>query len=306
MIVPGITSTPGGLAILADKLAESIDILKAWRLRVPATSRLLAAVRLLRETSTLSEYPDNTAQLHRIGTAIRIGFDFYHITRCLTEDRVDAVAEDLRRALKGTLDDSGPTEANRAQSQVLVGAVLAVGGLRPAAPVPGEGQTPDYITFVDGLRYGAEIKRPASASQILNRVDDAVNQIFKFPSEAGLIVLDLSDCLLDEEQETTLDLAIVEPVFRGAYRSISDHLEHSQRAGVDKIANLFVFANLFGWERSTSPIPRALFPTYSEVIHRARAGLISAQSLRVRDQIEEGFQVFQAELIEKRRVSWRS
>jgi hypothetical protein len=37
-----------------------------------------------------------------------------------------------------------------------------------------------------------------------------------------------------------------------------------------RLANLFVFANLFGWERTPTPLPNSLFPTYSEVFHRAR------------------------------------
>ncbi len=247
-----------------------------------------------------------TAQLHRIGTAIRLGFDFYHITRVLTEDRVDAIAEDLPRALKGSLQDVGPAAANRAQSQALIGAVLAVGGLRPAAPVLGNTPTPDYIAHLDGLRYGVEVKRPESNSQTLKRVDEAIDQIASFDPEAGLIVIDLSDCLLERGSEINLDRAAVEPLFRREYRAISDHIERSKRTGIHRLANLFVFANLFGWERTPTPLPNSLFPTYSEVFHRARGGLISNQSLRVRQGIENGFQVFQAKLETKQRVDWRT
>jgi hypothetical protein len=265
-----------------------------------------SAVRLLQETADLSAYPDDEVRLVRIGRAIRVAFDFYHITRVLTEERVDAMAEDLRRALKGTLDDSGPTEAHRAQSQMLIGAVLAVGGLRPGAPPLGPAPTPDYVISIDGLRYGAEIKRPASAKQILTRVDEAVDQIASFPSDAGLIVLDLTDALFEPGYELDATRDEVEARFRTAYRSVSDHLERSTRPGADRIANLFVFANLYGWQRTPRVVPRSLFPTYSEVFQRARAGLIVNQSRRVRERIDEGFRVFQAQMVERRRVDWRS
>jgi hypothetical protein len=263
-------------------------------------------VRLLRSTAAHAEYPDDQQQLYRIGAAIRLGFDFYHITRVLTEERVDAIAEDLRRALKGTLEDVGPTAANRAQSQALIGAVLAVGGLRPAAPVLGNTPTPDYIAHLDGLRYGVEVKRPESNSQTLKRVDQAIDQIAAFEPEAGLIVVDLSDSLFEGGFEINLDRTVVEPLFQREYRRISDHIERSKRPGIHRLANLFVFANLLGWERTPTPVPNSLFPTYSEVFHRARAGLISDQSLRVREKIEDGFQAFQAKLETKRRVDWRS
>lgn len=306
VIIPAVTASPGSLGILADKLAEAITILESWHLRVPPSSRLHSAVRLLRETAGLSEYPDDEARLSRIGRAIRIAFDFYHITRVLTEERVDSIAEDLRRALKGTLDDAGPTEAHRAQSQMLIGAVLAVGGLRPGAPPLSSTPTPDYMISVDSLRYGVEIKRPATPKQVLARVDQAVDQIASLPSDAGLVVLDLSDALFEPGYEFDATREEVEAQFREAYRAVSDHLEQSERTGADRIANLFVFASLYGWQRTPRIMPRSLFPTYSEVFQRARTGLIVDQSRRVREAIDEGFRVFQAQMVERRRVSWRS
>lgn len=305
VIVPAVTATPRGAAILADKLGESIAILETWNIRIASASKLPTAERLLRQIADLPAYPEEDRLLLRIGNVIRIAFDFYHITRCLTEDRVDAIAEDVRRSIKGTVDDSGPTEANRAQSQVLIAAVMAVGGLKPAAPQLEDGQTPDYVVVVDTLPFGVEIKRPASKDQVLKRVDQAIDQITAFGSEAGLIVVDLSDCLLGPTSQTAVTRSDVQPTFRAAYTDISEHVAKSERAGSNRIANLFVFANLFAWERRATPVPAPLFLMYSEVFPLARAGLIVKQARRLREQIDQGFKVFGGEVLERRRVGWR-
>jgi hypothetical protein len=305
IIIPGITETPRGVAILADKLGEAIGILESWKLRVSPASRLQAAKRLLHHIATTPAYPEDEAQLHRIGNAIRIAFDFYHITRCLTEDRVNAISEDLRRSLDGTLNDYGPTEANRAQSQVLIAAVMAAGGLKPGAPVPGQGQTPDYVVNVDSLRFGVEIKRPESQDRVLKHVDKAIDQINALGTEGGVIVIDLSDCLLTAGERTWLVHDDVRPAFRDVYTVVSDHIASSERSGADIISNLFIFTNLFAWRRVSPPVPAPLFLMYSEVFRDARTGLIVEYSRRLRDQIDRGYEAFEGEIIQRKQVDSR-
>lgn len=306
VIVPAVTETPAGCALLATKLEEAIHMLKSWELRVSAHSRLRRAVALLGKIASLDAYPTDAAQLIRIGNAIRLAFDFYHITTCLPPNRVDALAEDLRRALKGTLDDDGPTEAHRAQSQVFTAAVMAVGGLRPRVAALGEKTTPDYVIHVGSLPFGIEIKRPASAAQILARVDRAVEQLEAYRSRYGVIVLDVSDCLPRFVSAQSPDEALGrgQGKFRTLHRDISDYItKRGGEPGFSRVAVLFVFANLFIWRRTQTPIPMGAFSSYAEVFPKACSGLIVNESRTVRKQLMRGLEVFGAHIQHLERVS---
>jgi hypothetical protein len=136
---------PRGAALLADQLHEATTIIESWGIKVAASSRLPQAEALLRQTAARDQYPSDLAELHRLGNAIRVGFDFYHISPALTETPVPPVVGDLRHAVKGSLDDAGARPSNRAQTQVLFGFVLAVGGLRPRVPRTDGGPTPVRI-----------------------------------------------------------------------------------------------------------------------------------------------------------------
>jgi hypothetical protein len=301
VIIPAVTATPAGAAILADKLAEAIEILRSWKLRVPEASRLPMAVGVLRRVSAAQAYPSDRRELTRIQNAIRIAFDFYHITRTLTVDRVDAVAEDLRRALGGTLDDLGATEALRAQSQVLIAAVMAVGGLGPGAPDPGATKTPDYILKLGTLRFGVEIKRPESVRAIPAKLDEAIDQVAAVDVEGGVIVLDLSDCIpyhsSDGSPEGERELR-----FSHAREIARHHLLSSRKQGASRITNLLVLANLLGWTVDPAPAPDSILLTYSEVFHTACGGLLVEASREIRAGVMWGLEGFQAVALRHRLV----
>jgi hypothetical protein len=301
IVVPAITAEPSGLSLLASKLGEAIEIIRSWRIRVPEPSRLPVASRLLEQIATRSSYPSDPAQLNRIANSIRIAFDFYHITRVLPEERIAVVAEDLRRALKGTVDDVGPTEANRAQSQVLMAAVMAAGGLKPGAPRTGGGVTPDYVTQVGTLSFAVEIKRPESLAGLKAKIDEAIGQLAAIDTAGGVLVIDVSDCMSLDSLSPSAEAAAT-PDFQAIRNSVRQAVISSTRPGRNKISNLFVFANLFGWRPGPPPCPHPIFLTYQEVLHSARAGLIVDASRDVRRRIGRGFHEFGAETLEQHRV----
>lgn len=301
IVIPAITAEPSGLAVLASKLGEAIGIIRSWKIRVSEPSRLPAAKRLLEQVAKAGAYPSDPVQLNRISNSIRIAFDFYHITRVLPEERIDAVVEDLRRALGGTLDDVGPSEAHRAQSQVLTAAVMAAGGLQPGAPATDGGATPDYVVQVGTLSFAVEIKRPESLSGVRTKIDEAIDQVAALHTAGGALIIDISDCMsLDSVSDVGEELAKAD--FRALCSAIRDAVVRSTRLGANKISNLFVFANLFGWRPGPPPHPHPVFLTYHEVVHSARAGLIVEASRDVRRRIADGFERFGAETLEQRRV----
>src|SRR5450759_1447560 len=227
IVVPAITAEPSGLALLASKLKEAIEIIRSWKIRVPEPSRLPAAKRLLEQVAKMDSYPSDQAQLNRIANSIRIAFDFYHITRVLPEERIDAVVEDLRRALGGTLDDVGPSQAHRAQSQVLIAAVMAVGGLTPGAPRTDRGVTPDYVAQVGTLSFAVEIKRPESLAGLRTKIDEAIDQVDALDTSGGALVIDVSDCMsLDSGSELGEEASKTD--FRTLYGVVCDAVARSK------------------------------------------------------------------------------
>jgi hypothetical protein len=302
IIAIGVTSTPSGLGLVASKLDEAIEIIKSWRIRVADSSRLPSASRLLYRSTTLSAYPDDPLQLLRIGNAIRVGFDFYHITRTLTDERVDAVAEDLRRSLSGTLDDTGPTSAQRAQSQVLFASTMAVGGLRPAAPSTAAGSSPDYVVRLGTLTFAVEMKRPESMVGIQGKMDKAIDQIAAMDSAGGVLFVDVSDCISLDSSPSSRD-PDARTAFRAATTSVRDALLNSARPGRAKVTNLFVVGVWFGWREGPPRVPHPVFLTYEEVFHSARFGLLVEQAREVHERLFRGFRELGGEILERRRVT---
>jgi len=120
---------------LADRLAEAIAQLAAFDITLNPSSRLPAAVRLLRNTSRDNHYPTTVVDIVRLTNAIKLGFNFPAFMRLVQPPGLPGLKEALRRATKGTLDDKGSTGAHRAQSELLLGVTLAAGSLKTMSPM---------------------------------------------------------------------------------------------------------------------------------------------------------------------------
>src|SRR5690349_22515070 len=115
--------------MLADRLDGVLARLPELGITVRPLGRLPQAVKLLRAIYTAGAYPATEHELVPIGNAIKAAFNFARIIDALKPPGPPGVLASLRRALKGKLDDVGPTPAHQAQSELFFGVTLAAGGL---------------------------------------------------------------------------------------------------------------------------------------------------------------------------------
>src|SRR5690349_3634739 len=110
--------------ILAGRLDSAIKHFRSWGVKIHPQSRLPLASHLLAEIGRSEKYPASAGELVRVGNALRIAFDFDAIANALETRRSAPLAETIRRACRGTLNDQGATVSHRAQSELRFGATL--------------------------------------------------------------------------------------------------------------------------------------------------------------------------------------
>jgi len=294
LILPYQPLEPKATGVLADRLEQALARLTPFGITAPPAGRLPRAVKLLRSVHKANAYPATDLELVRVGNAVKAAFNFVRFLDSIQPPGPPGVLESVKRALKGTLDDVGPTEAHRAQSELLVGATLVGGGVRVGAPRPGTGRTPDYVADVDTVSYSTEVKRPGSAGAVERAVAEAVRQAREYRAYPSVIALDLSD--LSSSSSVIRDVraaeAQYEGTFRAAYNSARDYLVRRRADnGYGRVALLFCFAESFLWAiPKASPIPHSAMMMYVEVFPEASAGIIVDQSRKLRRKIVEGFE----------------
>jgi len=294
LILPYQPLEPKAAGILADHLEQSLARLPQFGIAVSPAGRLPQAVKLLRSIQQANAYPTTDPELVRVGNAVKAAFNFVSFLDSIKPPGPPGVLEALKRALKGKLDDVGPTAAHRAQSELLVGVTLVGGGVRIGAPRPGKGKTPDYVAEVDTVSYSTEVKRPGSASAVEKAVADAVRQAREYKAYPSVVALDLSD--LSSSPSVIRDVqaaeAQYEGTFRAAYTTARDYLLRRRADdGYGRVALLYCFAESFLWAvPKASPIPHSAMMMYIEVFPEASAGIIVDQSRKLRRQIASGFE----------------
>jgi len=276
--------------VAARRLDEAISRLRAWGVRIHESSRLPAAVRLLRQVAKTDRFPRDQLQLTRIGNALTTAVDFDHISRALPPTPVAPIREDLQRAVAGTLDDFSSTDALRSQSQLLIGTVLAAAGYHPGAPDTTQPRpSPDYVVSVDGLPCGVEIGRPTSVRGIESKADEAVKQVAGMGLRHHVMVFDLSDVI------TALIVASppgapVDPEaeFQALNRQLSDRIAADSESRVILYVSI---VRLFIWRVSrgiATPVP--LFKIYGAVFKKGAVGLVQDQANRLRTRVLAGWE----------------
>ncbi len=295
LILPYRPLQPDATGALADRLEEVLRRLPAFGIAPPhPMSRLPQAVKLLRSIHAAKAYPTTDPELVRVGNAVKAAFNFVSFIDAIQPPGPPGVLESVKHALKGTLDDVGPTKAHRAQSELLVGVTLVGGGVRVGAPRPGKGKTPDYVADVDTVSYSTEVKRPGSGGAVERAVADAVRQVRAYKAYPSVVALDLSD--LSSSPSVVRNVALADAqyqgTFRTAYTTARDYLVRRQADnGYNRVAVLFCFAESFLWALpQKSPIPHSAMMMYVEVFPEASAGLIVDQSRKLRSQIVTGFE----------------
>ena len=137
-----------------------------------------------------------------MSNAIRDAAEFNMIGNALEETRVEAIAQELKRALKGT---STQDESNRTpyqfQSQFFFGSIFALGGLTLTVAGDHHG-FPDFVVDNGTLRHGIEVKRPESRDGLQRALRSGADQLARLTGP-GMLALDLTE-VLDADPGTLL------------------------------------------------------------------------------------------------------
>jgi hypothetical protein len=270
-------------------LEEARTIFESWGIRIGKGSRLEQAQKLFRKVARNNAFPaDDTGKL-QLGRAYVMTHDLVNIAQALPDDVIPALKEDLRRCLGGSLNDSHPTPATRAQSQLSFGAVLAAAGLNPKAPPTIGGKSPDYIIVCETLEYGVEIKRPQSVESAFQRIDEAVAQFREFGSRYNCVVVDMTDCV---DSHCLLSAHAVQQTHRAFEEDatrLSDYIHRrKQEEEFSRICLFIATAREVAWE-GLSPRPQMSWRFYPEVFPEAAFGLVVSTSRRIRSLIQSGY-----------------
>lgn len=185
---------PDQLAPVVDALEEVLKDLDAWDLPVSEMSRLRTHKRVLRRVLDEGTYPSGATDRRAVSNAIRDAAEFHTISGALEDARVEAIAMELKRALKGTaVQDEATRTPYQFQSQLFFGSIFAVGGLSLQIAGDHVGY-PDFVVDNGTLRHGIEVKRPESEAGVDRAVWAGADQLRRV-SGPGMLALDLTEVI---------------------------------------------------------------------------------------------------------------
>jgi hypothetical protein len=226
--------------------------------------------------------------------AILAAHDFYVISRTLMDDRASPIAEELKVALGGPLNEIETKNKTPfdIQSQFWFGTVLAYSRLHPAVP-DSKRTRPDFLISLGTLECGVEIKRPKSHSSAFRALSSAASQLVKY-GKPGVIVLDLGqvigadDLILHGGSPSARQLA--ESRFFPLVNELIEVVGNYTRSDKFKrIVVLVMYARFFTWTLGEEKDSDIGFFFKSTVLPEACAGLIADESDRIQTMIARGF-----------------
>ena len=257
-ILPFTHLTPKACTALAAALRDVIGLLESWGIRVSSSGRLRAAEKHLRRVAEAGSYGNSEAELIRTAKAIHLAIDFYLISTSLHKDRDDPIANDLLRALGGTLDGSIKNLSSYdIQSQFWSGTLLAQSGLRPAFIPPSTKPTPDFIVSVWTLDFAVEVKRPHSVEGAKKCLTQAADQLHAF-GKPGVIVLDLSACVFTDDliipKSPVSTREIVSERLSTLEAALVDYIQsYTRPEKFSSVVDLVTLGRFFVWKTLDSP-----------------------------------------------------
>ena len=98
---PGVK--PSTCEDLSARLGAAIDHFEKWDIRVAPLGRLAAGRQVLERVGKAGRYPEDRSERILISHAISDATDFSLIGESLGEERVQAIAQELQLALKGSV-----------------------------------------------------------------------------------------------------------------------------------------------------------------------------------------------------------
>jgi hypothetical protein len=259
---------------VAEQLESSIAQYRA--LGFPAETRgpLVPALCRLREIATRGTYGPTVSELRTAASALMIANDFASILTCLPQALNGPPPDELVRMFDGTLDLSEYRGAHDLRAQFAFAAMLGRGYFSPRlVPAQAQKKTPDFIVTVGKTRCGVEVKRPANATRMMKKIDEAAAQL-RDVGLPGFVVLDLSR--MHNAYSASTDAMTLTPSLRAVLRAsffshtvdVIRHCEVQNRNPVKRDKYTYVigvafFVRIAHWLRSDQSAP-ALLQLHSE------------------------------------------
>jgi hypothetical protein len=294
-VIPYSCLSPSACSALAAAIDDAIEIFSKWQLPTGMSTRLLKARGRLLEVVKQGSYGETSDEIFETGKAILLANDFYLISRTLTDDRADPIAEELEVALGGTLTEVETKKKTPfdLQSQFWFGTVLAHSRLHPSVP-DSRKRRPDYLINVDTLLCGVEIKRPESEPSAKRALSTAASQLNEY-GLPGVIVLDLSRCigaddLILHSGEPTARQIVNDRFYPLANQLIRAVGSYARSNKFDRVLVLQMYARFFHWTVGGINDADMGFFFKSTVFPDACSGLVVKQSERIRDLIAGGLE----------------
>jgi hypothetical protein len=283
---PPLRITPVTCDLIADRLSDAVDKLRAWEYRVQESSRLPAAIRVLRRIASQGTFSSDSTERVRIGNALRIGLDYPRLCEALGNGDSRSVRESVKRSLGGTLDDVGATQALQAQAELRIVSVIAASGRNALIPLPTGRKSPDLVVVIDALPIAIEVKCPGSETAMVASVEEAVRQLATFGQSCSAVCIDLTDCIRTGEPGSS----VPRDEFQRLDALANAYLvQQASSPGYDRIALAITVATLILWELHTDisvhPMLWAAFTPYSQ----ACSGLVVEQTKGLMRTLESGY-----------------
>lgn len=244
--------SPSACRALVAAIDDALEAFSKWNLPTGPNTKLQKARALLSKVAEKQTYGTTGVELLDTAQAIRLANDFYVISRMLPEGRENVIAEELREALLGALNEN-PSKHKKEfdiQSQLWIGTVLAHSGLHPAMP-DSRNTKPDFVISLGTLMCGLEVKRPRSETSAHRAVRAAAAQLYKC-GKPGVIVLDLTRCAGADEfilhSGTPTTREIVKRRFDSIANGLLDDIDDfCQSAKFGRVILFVVYARFFTW-----------------------------------------------------------
>lgn len=293
-VIPFAKLTPEACHHIADAAREAIRVFETWDLHLPETSRLRMSASHLAAVACAGNFGSTEEELYITAQALHTAIDFFQVAQHIDSERSDAVAAELVRALRGTLDartkDSNPYDI---QTQFWFGVLLAKAGLKPRVPPSLPGAKPDFQIEFDTLEIAVEVKRPQNFASARRALDTAAGQLRDF-GKPGMIALDISECfgaaqlIVGAKRAREPAAELVKSLFRPSVARLVKHVRSYDRSDkYNRIVCLGVWARIVSWHKDLDE-PNATVFAWFESFPTACAGLLADSSRRLASVLHDG------------------
>lgn len=195
----------------ARDLRQALARIEAWAGKVfTADSRFHQALTVLDAVAGSGHFIIDDTSGQSTMRAIQLALDTTAIAAALPDERVADLRKDLQTTAAGSLLGDEATRALQAQSQLIVRAAFYRAGVRPSQPThsgSGGRKKPDILVENGTTLHPIEVKRPTAARNVVARALEAAEQLRPARSKGGMVI-DVTDCLADEEPATADDAVV--------------------------------------------------------------------------------------------------